>query len=470
MSDSRMLPMCGEGITKNMSHQLIIIGNGFDIECGLNSRFYQFFEPRMHVIETIDDLEDPGSVNALCELSITAWDVVIYVRRQLVNKGEGINWCDVEAVISDVIGMEGKASEDHGPDVPSLPGNERVTVASLMSFFEFLDAYHWIDKPREYYRSFNERLDDAEHDEIAKMKEELIELMYGDGSLGNGRERGKRWKHAVTWGFEDCDPYNFLEFIEGQLPNEGSEMVGQYLRFAYPENERWSPSLIRSALEEELHVLENEFKDYLSGQVEGNEKYRERADELLCEILRYDTSKDGGNLATILNFNYTTPSIPCLVSFDRAPRLVNVHGSLDEEIIFGADGTYCMGDSGAARFSKTYRLLSLDRLGLQGSVAFPPGHRISDIETRALKFYGHSLSRADYAYFLSVFDIVDLYSGNVVLYFFYRPYSPTARRDLLLNISKLLDAYGVSMDNRDHGKNLMHRLLLEDRLVVHELE
>lgn len=134
MSDSRMLPMCGEGITKNMSHQLIIIGNGFDIECGLNSRFYQFFEPRMHVIETIDDLEDPGSVNALRELSITAWDVVIYVRRQLVNKGEGINWCDVEAVISDVIGMEGKASEDHRPGVPSLPDNERVTVASLMSF------------------------------------------------------------------------------------------------------------------------------------------------------------------------------------------------------------------------------------------------------------------------------------------------------------------------------------------------
>lgn len=34
-----------------ISHQLLILGNGFDITCGLNSRFVQFFRPRMVVID-----------------------------------------------------------------------------------------------------------------------------------------------------------------------------------------------------------------------------------------------------------------------------------------------------------------------------------------------------------------------------------------------------------------------------------
>ena len=60
-------------------------------------------------------------------------------------------------------------------------------------------------------------------------------------------------------------------------------------------------------------------------------------------------------------------------------------------------------------------------------------------------------------------------SPPVELVFFYKSYCETAREELLLNISRLLDSYGASMDNRDHGKNLMHRLFLEGRLSVVEL-
>ena len=33
-----------------------------------------------------------------------------------------------------------------------------------------------------------------------------------------------------------------------------------------------------------------------------------------------------------------------------------------------------------------------------------------------------------------------------------------------------MNAYGSTMDNKDHGKNLMHKLLLEGRLSVKELK
>ncbi len=33
-------------------------------------------------------------------------------------------------------------------------------------------------------------------------------------------------------------------------------------------------------------------------------------------------------------------------------------------------------------------------------------------------------------------------------------------------VASLLNTYGQTMDNVDHGKNLMHKLLLEGRLAV----
>lgn len=44
-----------------------------------------------------------------------------------------------------------------------------------------------------------------------------------------------------------------------------------------------------------------------------------------------------------------------------------------------------------------------------------------------------------------------------------------ARREVHKNVTKLLAAYGESFDNKDHGKNLMHKLLLEGRLMVRRL-
>ena len=35
------------------AHQLIVIGNGFDLECGLKSGFYDFFRPRFEAIDEI---------------------------------------------------------------------------------------------------------------------------------------------------------------------------------------------------------------------------------------------------------------------------------------------------------------------------------------------------------------------------------------------------------------------------------
>lgn len=38
------------------------------------------------------------------------------------------------------------------------------------------------------------------------------------------------------------------------------------------------------------------------------------------------------------------------------------------------------------------------------------------------------------------------------------------------NVTKLISSYGKTLDNKDYGKNLLHKLLLEGRLTLKEIK
>ena len=99
-----------------------------------------------------------------------------------------------------------------------------------------------------------------------------------------------------------------------------------------------------------------------------------------------------------------------------------MHGKIDSEIVFGIDGTGHMDDSESIQFTKTYRLLGLRSVRSPRPIAYGKDSfvRMGKTETVAIKFFGHSLSSADYSYFQSVFDIVGLYDSDVKLYFLFR--------------------------------------------------
>ncbi len=82
-----------------------------------------------------------------------------------------------------------------------------------------------------------------------------------------------------------------------------------------------------------------------------------------------------------------------------------------------------------------------------------------------IKFYGHSLSEADYSYFQSIFDYYNLYSNDKVSLVFY--YSKGYEQ--YEAIYKLINVYGRTLANENQGKNLMHKLLLENRLKIEEI-
>lgn len=82
---------------RDLWHQLVIIGNGFDLECGLRSRFADFFRVRLEMLKTISRGSDSVKKNAWYESvvsnNLTAWDFM------LADEHDG-NWCDIEATIA----------------------------------------------------------------------------------------------------------------------------------------------------------------------------------------------------------------------------------------------------------------------------------------------------------------------------------------------------------------------------------
>ena len=361
-------------------HQLIVIGNGFDLECGLASSFSNFVKAR-----TVDfEKADHGQIAEDVLFTKTIWDVI------LSSMGDA-NWCDIEGCIADWIdpkNREGKSSKS-----------------------KFEKTLHKLANPTRTY------------------------------------DTGK---------VEDS--------------------VALFLEMRYQHHEPWNSENLLQITREDLAKLESDFDRYLSDEVETSKGYKEKVSELMSEIIldqrpsndKYDVEE------SILSFNYTR-AVNRFRSDEHDTEYVNIHGRLGGEIIFGIDGTDRMDNPMALPFTKTYRLMALDLPDVGKLVHVPTSGVPMAGGTKMIKFYGHSLGEADYSYFQAIFDSVKLYEGGTRLVFYFRPHQLSngqmqeegqARKEMMDKVIRLLVAYGLTLDNKDHGKNLIHKLLIEGRLSV----
>ena len=152
----------------------------------------------------------------------------------------------------------------------------------------------------------------------------------------------------------------------------------------------------------------------LTGSTNAN--YR-TLDDLRCNNAIFHSFRDLLS-AHVLNFNYT--ALSDIVKTQDICYHINVHGKLCNEqcgetckrssIIFGMDDKIiqsCDESAPLRIFSKTYRKMMLE----ESPLAILPGANDNPF---AIKFYGHSLSEADYSYFQSIFDYCNLYGNSNV--------------------------------------------------------
>ncbi|EAD2626102.1 hypothetical protein D3C93_14495 [Listeria monocytogenes] len=173
-----------------------------------------------------------------------------------------------------------------------------------------------------------------------------------------------------------------------------------------------------------------------------------------------------------MNFNFSSDVLANLtdVSVEKGIE-VNVHGEAEEnKVIFGVDAKSI---DNIEQMNFGYDLTKTSR-----KLAMKTEWAISVLDETVVHviFYGHSLSEADYAYFQSIFDYLDIYDKPIMLYFYYTNYMKetgdfeTVRRNQTYAVRKLIEEYGSTFDNEAKGKNLLHKLLLEERISVLELE
>lgn len=399
------------------STQLLILGNGFDLHCGLHSSYNDFF--RAMILDTVGER---FGLKQMKDGVSGFWEGLL-LEYYKVNVDKDYKWCDIESIIQNTV----------------LHIKQKLWSTILCGYNNNQD-------PAKFYSGTDPII--------------VYVLRYCVRFLFKNLEKSNRY------------------------------------------SDRHMRQLLFNNLLQELHNLEKRFCNYLkdnlinpqSGQL--NEQYLVNAVNLLeklteftnkrytnigeivlcpegssCSLYKgYKLANEFSNLQDIhvLNFNYTALFDILLV--DAPCSYNNVHGKLcnnrcdgckSSNVIFGVDDSLIQSqteNSELRLFSKTYRKM----LDTAAPTKILPANNIPV----TIKFYGHSLSKADYSYFQSIFDYYNLYgNNNVDLVFYYsKGYEQTDA------IYALINSYGKTLNNSDQGKNLMHKLLLENRLRIMEMD
>lgn len=278
--------------------------------------------------------------------------------------------------------------------------------------------------------------------EIKPYINNITEILHNRYSmkLGQNIRKNKVDKSKVE------DWYTFLVLLVHEIeleaaPNSEKRYINKPINFAM----------------EHLNLFEKDFGNYIKD-------VQNKLAHSLDNILYNDKPKK------IINFNYTTvikneinkfkniQKYPTAVNIRSIEEVINIHGDYKNPI-FGIDNQNV--DESMNIFTKTYRILSSDTIE---SFTLPSNKLLETIY-----FFGHSLSEADYSYFQSMFDYYSIYDSKIRLIFLYSYHDGKEKSRQESRVVKLINDYGKTLENKDKGKNLLHKLLLENRIKIYEI-
>ena len=260
------------------------------------------------------------------------------------------------------------------------------------------------------------------------------------------------------------------EYIENFKENE--EIIRKIILRKYIQQKKYCDDYNYLV---ELNKFEKEFGDYIK---EINEKVftedvNSFRDNKFIDKIHKVFQEDKNEINIVINFNYTT----YLKEMDYISEMTNVHGTF-ENPIFGIDNTEIGNDREFYYLTKTSRVLFNNTIKKEFKLP-------NNIEISKICFFGHSLARADYSYFQSIFDYYDIYNSEVKLEFKYYNYikdkkelsdeekekrKDEVKANMHKSVIELMNDYGNTASNKSRGQNLLHKLILENRIKIVEVE
>ncbi|KAB7791035.1 AbiH family protein [Bifidobacterium leontopitheci] len=367
-------------------NQVTIIGNGFDIACGLKSTYADYFAHMMNGIEpgTYPDgwwkHDEPEAFPIVAEhvkakdpKIFSAWVPIFawlhdYPQSRSVDK---LTWCDVESAIRDF--------------VTGLHSMDTVTM---------IDCY--------------------------------------DRDISVGSQVSQAYECLCQYfDYADCRPYDDAS----KAWTIGWDAQG-HVNLPYHDFARL---FLR-----ELERFEKNFREYIGSLV--TDEYLGTAESLYTAIDNANTSADEiANRHLVLNFNFTDPLARVLYKTECG----NVHGTCkDGTAFFGfAPKNDDPAWSDAYMFAKHVRYLEvMDGYKAGCSEFWKTLNNLDHIDV--IKVFGCSLEggkdNADYPYFRHIFRKAHLEDGGTYLGFYYT--EGASRERLLANAVKLLNGYGEDVE------------------------
>ena len=426
--------------------QILILGNGFDLASGLPTLYSKYFNDF--------ELENSKLFNRLNELRRIFRDHYRIVKAGSVS--ELMDDTEVIILVNEIV---------------NIVYESRISIWSLNFWLSETNKYrNWSD--------IEVRIENN-----VKMKDPFIDR----ANINTNAEENKCFiflKHLLTEGkiVDSLLLYN-------EIPSTADFLMVALICQKVITKREYIEKDFNMLLFMELKLLEKDFKLYIEiisnnindniSEVDGEFKkktsFRNKYRDNLVHLV-----DDNFRNVFLLNFNYTNFSHP-VVSDDfeirRGNKVYyinqnNIHGVYSSDIILGIDKSTMSTEDNYYLFTKTYR-----KMEMYDSINSNP--LPSKASVKLISFFGHSLSKADYSYFKSIFDYYDIYSSGVRIEFLFSYYSDSRytlenqtnriRQALFTNVTKLLDKYGSEMSDKGYGKNLTHKLLLENRLIYREV-
>lgn len=416
--------------------QLLILGNGFDLHCGLKSGYKDFFHGA--ILDTI------GRQFGLQQMKTGVsgfWEGLLLEYYALYGD-QDFSWCDIENIIKVTL--------------------MRVIFGDDTSICIWANAYNSVISRRRLI------------DEIKNFRDPIVSYLYqccfnlfhAHMRELYSNDKGEIIKLLTAYLLQELHSFEkrFCKYIRDNIinPQNDKELNEKYIVNAMN---------LLAKLTDFTNLRFEDIEDIIDSQ---EEECWEQTDSNMRRSARREKhilSQEFSNLQSthILSFNYT--SLFDILGVESPCAYSNVHGKLcmkkcdagceASNIIFGIDDSVIQSKAENAElhiFSKTYR-----KMLHRGSPTSILPSKDNPVE---IKFYGHSLSAADYSYFQSVFDYYNLYGNDrVSLTFYYsKGFEQTDK------IYQLVNTYGATLSNREQGKNLIHKLLLENRLKIIEID
>ncbi|EGP5192440.1 MULTISPECIES: AbiH family protein [Enterococcus] len=389
--------------------KLIILGNGFDLACNLKSTYKAFFENRI-----------------TSEIREVLNDALQCFRDQMIS--------------DDLFGyntiFKVKEPKDYFQTRRTLQVNNGTGTHSVYGVIRDSNLTFW----------------------------DLI-FYYSGGSEKDLQWQDIEQKMLDFFCFTDEDTkFPNLNMIKKTLRGVFSSVNAEtliclHLASFLPDRIEYENKNLLNYLYDELRTFENNFAEYIRSII--NDDYESKACNLLLAMVEASSIPHISD--KVFSFNYTNP-------FKDQLKIINVHGTVKENnIIFGIDQENVDPTKDIYRFTKTFRQMTETKLAVTYQENILPDKE----EIDEIVFFGHSLSTLDYSYFQTIFDHYELYQSKIRLVFYYKKYGDYTREDMELDlaqkISKMLYTYSPSIDNPKKGKNLLHKLLLEKRLIIEEI-